>query len=55
MAILFADLIGHSFKFLNKGNIDLLFEPQFSPSSTALSYIRNDTENYAAPAAIPSD
>lgn len=54
MATLLADLISPSSKLLKKENIDFLFTPQFAPSSAALSYIRRDTENYAAPAGIPA-
>lgn len=50
---LFIDLLSASSKVLLKESIDLLFAPQFAPSSVALSYIRRDTENYAAPAGIP--
>ena len=53
MCKLFADLMSSPSKLLKKENIDLLFEPQFAPESAALSYIRQDTENYAAPAGIP--
>ena len=53
LVTLLADLISHSSKLLNAEHQDLLFAPQFAPSSTALSYIRRDTENYAAPAGVP--
>lgn len=46
---LLADLISPSSRLL-KESIDLLFAPQFAPSSAALSALRNDTEAYAAPA-----
>jgi hypothetical protein len=39
---------------LKQEHLDLVFTSQFAPSSSALSYIRHDTENYAAPAGIPS-
>ena len=53
LASLLADLISPSSKLLNAEHQDLLFAPQFAPSSAALSYIRRDTENYATPAGIP--
>ncbi|MCJ1313764.1 hypothetical protein MMC25_007444, partial [Agyrium rufum] len=55
LSSLLADLISPSSKILNRTSQDLLFAPQFAPSSLALSAIRSDTENYAAPAGIPSD
>jgi CubicO group peptidase (beta-lactamase class C family) len=54
MATLLADLISPSSKLLKKENIDFLFAPQIAPSSAALSYLRRDTESYAAPAGIPT-
>lgn len=51
---LLADLMSSSSKLLTKESIDLVFAPQFAPSSTALSCLRQDIENYAAPAGIPT-
>ncbi|KAE8447269.1 hypothetical protein EG329_010963 [Mollisiaceae sp. DMI_Dod_QoI] len=53
IARLFSDLLSPSSKVLKQEYVALLFEPQFAPSSAALAAIRNDTENYAAPAGIP--
>lgn len=53
MVALFSDLMSPTSKILSQGLVDLLFEPQFESSSTAFCAIRNDTENYAAPAGIP--
>ena len=54
LANLLVDLISPSSKLLKPELQDLLFAPQFPRSSAALSYIRRDTENYAAPAGIPT-
>jgi CubicO group peptidase (beta-lactamase class C family) len=54
IATLLTDLISTTSKLLKKEHIDLLFLPQFAPSSAARTFIRRDTENYAAPAGIPS-
>jgi CubicO group peptidase (beta-lactamase class C family) len=54
LCALFADLMSSSSSILKTEYIDLLFEPQFAPGSSAFSYIRSDTENYAAPAGIPT-
>jgi hypothetical protein len=54
LCALLADLISSSSKLLKKEHIDLLFEPQFAPGSPSLSYIRSETENYTAPAGIPT-
>jgi hypothetical protein len=53
LGILLSDLISPSSKLLKQENLDLIFASQFGPSSSPLSYIRCDTENYAAPAGIP--
>jgi CubicO group peptidase (beta-lactamase class C family) len=53
LGILLSDLMSPSSKLLKQEYLDLVFAPQFAPSSSALSYIRHDTENYAAPAGIP--
>jgi CubicO group peptidase (beta-lactamase class C family) len=52
LGLLLSDLMSPS-KLLKQENLDLVFAPQFAPSSSALSYIRHGTENYAAPAGIP--
>lgn len=54
IAALLADLISGSSRLLKQDSIELLFAPQFAPSSAALSLLRRDTETYAAPAGIPS-
>jgi hypothetical protein len=54
LGILLSDLMSPSSKLLKQEYVDLVFAPQFAPSSPALSYIRHDTENYAAPAGIPT-
>jgi CubicO group peptidase (beta-lactamase class C family) len=53
LGTLLSDLMSPSSKLLKQESLDLVFAPQFAPSSSALSYIRHDTENYAAPAGIP--
>jgi CubicO group peptidase (beta-lactamase class C family) len=55
IASLMADLMGSSSKILKEESAQLLFEPAFAPSSSALSALRQDTENYAACAGIPLD
>ena len=50
---LFIDLLSPSSKILKKDLHDLLFTPQFAPSSAARAAIRRDTEMYAIPAGIP--
>jgi CubicO group peptidase (beta-lactamase class C family) len=52
---LLLDLISPKPKTLKRGNMDMLFEPAFEPSSKALIALRADTENYAAPSGIPKD
>ena len=54
LAALLTDLIAPTSKLLKQEFVDLLFTPQFAPGSAAFSYIRKDTENYAAPAGVPS-
>ena len=55
LGLLLADLISPSSVLLQPATQTLLFAPQFSSSSAALSYIQHDTENYAAPAGIPPE
>lgn len=50
---LLADLISPSPRLLSKEITSLVFTPQFSPSSAALTSLRRDTETYSAPAGIP--
>jgi CubicO group peptidase (beta-lactamase class C family) len=52
---LLSDFISPSSKILSQVSINLLFTPQFPSSSPALHALRNDTENYAAPAGIPAN
>jgi CubicO group peptidase (beta-lactamase class C family) len=47
MAAIMSDLISPSPRLLNQTHIDLLFEGQFSPSSTALKDLLVDHDNYA--------
>ena len=54
LANLLVDLVSPSSKLLKPDLQDLLFVPQFAPLSAALSAIRRDTENYAAPTGVPS-
>ncbi|KAH8592394.1 beta-lactamase/transpeptidase-like protein [Bisporella sp. PMI_857] len=54
LSALLADLLSPSSRILSKGNVDLLFEPAFAPTSAARTAIQKDTENYAAPAGIPA-
>ncbi|KAJ7072136.1 beta-lactamase family protein [Mycena amicta] len=48
------DLISPSPKLLSRASTDLLFQPAFAPSSPAVAALRSETEDYAAPAGIPS-
>jgi CubicO group peptidase (beta-lactamase class C family) len=50
---LFIDLTSPSSKLLRKDLQDLLFTPQFAPSSATRAIIRRDTEMYAIPTGIP--
>ncbi|KAJ6623052.1 beta-lactamase/transpeptidase-like protein [Mycena sp. CBHHK59/15] len=54
LGVLLADLIGESSKILKPESVDLLFAPQLAEGGKALADLVSDTENYTAPAGIPS-
>jgi hypothetical protein len=53
LCTLFGDLMGES-KVLGKESLELFFGGQLAESGRARETLREDTENYAAPAGIPS-
>ena len=53
LTAILADLISLRSKLLSKESIDLFFTPQLAPGTAALSQLRADTDDYAAPAGIP--
>jgi CubicO group peptidase (beta-lactamase class C family) len=52
---LLADLMASKSQILAKESVDVLFEPQLVPNSSALLALRDDTECYEYPAGIPLD
>ena len=53
LCTLFGDLMGES-QLLGRESLELFFEGQLVDSGRARKCLRGDTENYAAPAGIPS-